>query len=202
MPQSPPPDDDPPASAVLHSLAEGAEPSVSFGEVVTAAGSRVHGFALFLFVLPETIPLPLPSASGILGIPLVLISAHLAIFGENSGWPKRLNQIHIPRSVLAATDRYVAPVLRRFEAMSRPAWSTIVQRERMIGIICLYLSLILLAPIPLVNAAPALCIAAISLGLIQRDGRFVVAGVVGAVLLTAALVWVALLIPKLLDIAA
>lgn len=198
MTPTPAPDDDPPASSILERLAAGSSASVSFGEVVAAAGSRVHGFALLLFVLPETLPLPLPSASSILGIPLVLISAHLAIFGENGGWPKRLDQVHVPRAVISATARYVVPVLRRLEAMSRPAWAGIVERERLIGVICLYLSLLLLAPLPFVNAPPAICIAAISLGLIQRDGRFVVAGVIGTIGLTAALVWVILLIPSLL----
>jgi hypothetical protein len=193
------PEEDHPASVVLRQLGEGGSPSVPFGEVAAAAGSRVHGFALLIFVLPETIPLPLPSVSAILGIPLVLISAHLAIFGEGSRWPARLERLHIPRSVIAGTAHYVSPVLERFEGMSRRRWAGLVRRERLIGLLCLYLSLILLLPLPLVNLAPALCIAAISLGLIQRDGRFIAIGIAGTVALTAALVWLVLAVPSFIS---
>lgn len=194
-----PPEEDHPASVVLRRLSDGGTPSVSFGEVAAAAGSRVHGFALLFFVLPETLPLPVPSASTILGLPLILVSAHLAIFGEGSRWPARLEQLHIPRSFIANITRYVAPVLERFEGMSRHRWAALVRQERLLGLLCLYLSIILILPLPFINLPPAACIAAIALGLIQRDGRFIALGIVGTAVLTAALVWIVLAIPAFLQ---
>lgn len=197
---SPPEEEDHPASVVLRQLSDGGTPSVSFGEVAAAAGSRVHGFALLFFVLPETLPLPVPSMSSILGLPLVLVSAHLAVFGEGSRWPARLEQLHIPRSFIAGTTRYVAPVLERFESMSRHRWAMLVRQERLLGLLCLYLSVILILPLPFINLPPAACIAVIALGLIQRDGRFIALGIVGTALLTAALVWIVLAIPAFLQL--
>lgn len=175
------------ASEILRSLAARPEAHIPFGEVVTAAGSRVHGIALFLFVLPETLPLPLPSASGVLGIPLLIISAHLAIFGEAANLPQRVLELKIPRQVFVAISKYVGPILAWLEKISRPRWAFFVREERPTGILCLYLSIILWLPLPLVNAPPALCLAAVALGIIHRDGVLIAAGLAGAVGLTAIL---------------
>lgn len=179
------------ASEILRGLAAHPETKISFGEVVAAAGSRVHGIALFLFVLPETLPLPLPSASGILGIPLLLISAHLAIFGEARALPPRILALTIPRSVFVVIARYVAPVLGWIEQVSRPRWALFVREERLMGILCLYLSFILFLPVPFMNAPPAICLAIVALGIIHRDGVLIAIGAAGAAIITATLVLVA-----------
>ena len=180
---------EPVASDVLRSLASGRESTISFGDLVAAAGARVHGLILLLLVLPETLPLPLPSASTILAPPLMLISLHLALFGENGAWPGRMSGWHVPRSTVAATARYLVPVLRWLEAMSRPRWAALARRERLIGLACLYLSAMLFLPIPLLNTPPAICLALIALGLIQRDGLIIALGLGGTLATTLALAW-------------
>lgn len=182
-----PPAGVPVASEILRSLAARGEGAIPFGAVVDAAGSRIHGLALLLLVLPETLPLPLPSASSVLGVPLIMISGHLALFGERAGLPGRIRRLKTPRSIVAALARYVSPVLERLERWSRPRWEGIVRRERLIGLVCVYLSAILLLPIPFLNAPPAICLAAIAFGVIQRDGLMIALGMAGSVVLTAAL---------------
>jgi hypothetical protein len=184
------------ASDILRALAARPESHIPFRDVVAAAGSRVHGIALFLFVLPETLPLPLPSASGILGIPLLIISAHLAIFGEAASLPERVLNLKIPRAVFVAISRYVGPVLAWLEKLSRPRWGFFVREERAMGVLCLYLSFVLWLPLPLVNAPPAICLAAVALGIIHRDGVLIAIGVAGAVAITAALFLVADMIAR------
>jgi hypothetical protein len=184
-------DVEPTASQVLRSFAARTEKSVSLGELMAATGSRVHGLALLLLVLPETLPLPLPSISPILAVPLFLISLHLMVFGEGSLWPSRLDAIRIRRSAVAATVRYVAPILEWLESMSRPRWSILVRHERLIGLACVYLSLVLFLPVPFVNAPPAICLALIAFGLVQRDGVIISLGIAGTAVITAAVVWIA-----------
>jgi hypothetical protein len=179
------------ASAILRSLAAGPETHVPFGDVVAVAGSRVHGIAILLLALPEAIPLPLPSVSGILGIPLVIISAHLAVFGEAATLPQRVLAIRIPRSIFGAIAKYVGPVLDRLERVSRPRWNLLVREERLTGLLCLYISLILFLPLPLMNFLPAVSLAAVALGIIHRDGVLIAAGWAGAVVISAVLFFVA-----------
>lgn len=179
---------EPTASEILRSLAGGEGGAIPFSAFVESAGSRIHGLALLLLVLPEVPPIPLPSASAVLGIPLVIISSHLALFGEGSLLPARLQSVAVPRSVVVAAARYLSPLLSWLERASKPRWSGLARRERLIGWFCLYLSVVLLLPIPLMNALPAMCLATIALGMIQRDGLFIAAGMAGGVLMTAAAV--------------
>lgn len=181
---------EPTASEVLRALAAGREPTISFGDLLAATGARVHGFALLVIVLPETLPLPLPSASTFLAVPLMLISLHLVLFGESSSWPARLRGFHVSRAAVAAAVRYMAPVLEWVEALSRPRWAGLARRESLVGLVCLYLSLILFLPIPLLNAPPAICLALLALGLIQRDGIIIALGLAGTAAVTATLVWI------------
>ncbi len=96
----------------------------------------------------------------------------------------------MPHSVFVAAARYLAPVFRWIEGVSRPRWLWLARRERLIGVVCLYLSLVLILPIPLLNSPPAACIAVVALGMIQRDGVFIVAGIVGGLIVTGILVGV------------
>lgn len=174
-----------PLSCVLRSLPE-AE-GLALGDLLAGMGSRAHGVSLLLLALPEAIPLPVPSASAVLGVPLVAVAAHLAVFGEGPGLPRRVARWRVPAPVLGLLRRRVASALERAERLSHPRWAGVAGRERAIGVVCLYLALLLLMPLPLVNTPPALCIVLLAWGMIQRDGAIVAAGVAGTALLTAAL---------------
>ena len=65
-------------------------------------------------------------------------------------------------------------------------------RERLVGLVCLLLSLILLLPIPFFNTPPAIAMALLSWGLIRRDGAFVLVGLMAAA--TVVLLLVAILV--------
>jgi hypothetical protein len=176
------------ASQVIEALAAGEADRIPLSAVVAAAGSRVHGLALLIFVLPEVPPLPVPSISTVLGVPLIIISAHLALFGEGALLPRRLLTATLPRRVLDAAARYLAPALRWVERASRPRLHWLVRQERLVGLVCLYLSLILILPIPLFNVPPAVCLALVALGMIQRDGLFILIGMIGGLLVTGILI--------------
>jgi hypothetical protein len=173
-----------PTSEILESLAASSQPSVTVGDVFGAMRTRAHGIALILFALPEAVPLPIPSLSLVLGIPLVLVAAHLILFGEGSGLPRRATSAKIPTSGVRALARFAVPVLRTLEFMTTPRWRTIADHQRAIGVVCLYLSLVLLAPFPFVNFAPALCLIGIALGMVQRDGAVIAIGVAATIVLT------------------
>lgn len=160
---------------------------ITLAELMDGVGSRAHGTALLILCLPEAIPLPVPSASAILGVPLVLIAADLAAFGEGRGLPERMGRWRVPSPVLDLLRRRVAPALFRAERLSHPRWERIAGREHLVGVVCLYLALVLLLPLPLVNTPPAICMALLAWGMIQRDGAFVAAGLVATALLTAGL---------------
>lgn len=163
-------------SAILKSLADSENERLSLHDVIKAAGARAHGFGLLLFALPETIPVPLPGVSAIVAIPLILIAAHLIAFGEGSGLPQRALTQTIPTSVIQKVAKLTAPVLQWTESWSHPRLKTVARRHRLIGVVCLLLGLVLLAPIPFGNFVPALGIVVIAFGMLQRDGVVILIG--------------------------
>jgi len=161
--------------------------AVTLGKLLSATGSRAHGAALLLLSLPEALPIPLPSASAFLGVPLMAISAHLAIFGEAATLPRWLRHRVLPDRLVWALRTGVAPVLGRAERMSRLRWGLLAGQHRLLGLTCLYLSLLLLLPLPFFNVPPALCLVLLAWGMVQRDGMAVAVGLAGTIALTAVL---------------
>lgn len=174
-------------SKILRSLAASKEDQVSVGALMAAMGSRAHGIALILLALPDTLPLPFPSLSTVLGVPLVLVAAHLVLAGEDSGLPERVLAAKMPTRVLHVLARCLAPVLEFLELITRPRLTKILRYERWLGLVCLFLAVLLLLPLPFVNFAPALCLVGLALGMVQRDGLLVMLSLAGTVLLTLAL---------------
>ena len=166
-------------AALLESLGNQARAGteVTLGSALDQAGARMHGVAILLFALPDSIPLPIPSAGAILGVPLMIISAHLALYGERGSLPLRARRIRLPLRMIESMIRFLAVPLRWAESRSYQRLPVFAKRERLVGVVCLLMSLLLVMPIPLMNAPPAIAIACMSWGLVQRDGVFVGIGI-------------------------
>jgi hypothetical protein len=164
------------ASEILRSLAGSSGNSVPLRDIMSALQSRAHGIMIVLLALPDAVPIPLVSVSTVLGVPLIIVSAHLLVFGEGTALPERVLTVRIPRSVLRPVARFGAPILEAFELFMRPRWRLLLRHERSIGLVCLFLSIVLALPIPLLNFPPALCLLVIALGMVQRDGIVVAVG--------------------------
>jgi hypothetical protein len=181
-------------SATLRRLAHQIEDRIRLSELVVHLGDRTFGAILLVFAIPNLIPLP-PGSSTVLGIPLILAAAQLAM-GRSSLWlPQVVGNRTLLRSDLERLVYHGVPALRRLERLLVPRLGPLLN-ERLIGAACLLLAVILILPIPFGNMLPGLGIAAFSLGLLQRDGLAVLVGwaVTLASLLFVALVSSALLL--------
>lgn len=172
-----------PASAILRSLAAKDGEQVTMDDVLEETGRRAHGFGLLLFALPQAIPLPLGGVSVVLAIPLLLLSAHLIVFGVGSGIPERSRRYGIRASWVRHMVRFAAPVLAKLEYLSRPRLETLADRSRLLGFLCLLLAIVIFLPIPFGNLIPGVCIILIAFGMVERDGLIVGLGVVATVAL-------------------
>jgi hypothetical protein len=177
-------------SAILEELAHRKDERTTVARVMKKGGSRGHGLGLLMFALPEAIPIPIPSLSTVLAIPLILISGHLVLFGEGKGISRKIGDWTIPEPAIKKLETYVAPVFRTIERVSHPRWEALAERERFLGHACFVLSIILILPIPFGNLLPALCLAAIAFGMIQHDGVVVALGLLGTVASVIATVYV------------
>lgn len=173
-----------PLSDLIHALPEGRD--VSLEEVLETFGSRAHGTALLLLGLPDSIPLPVPSVGLILGLPLALISLHLAVFGDEGRLPARVCRWRLPARVVVLMKTHVTPWLAKVEGVTATRWHALAERRRLVGLVCLVLSIVLVLPIPFMNTPPSLCLVLLAWGIVQRDGVFVMAGLAATVALAVA----------------
>jgi hypothetical protein len=161
-------------SSALRRLADQVEDRIRFVELAEFFGDRAFGALLLVFAVPNMIPLP-PGGSTILGMPLLLIAGQLALGRECVWLPRAIANRSLARSDLQRLVDYGLPTLRRAERLLAPRLSLLLN-DRLIGLACLVLAVILVLPIPFANVAPALGIAAFALGLVQKDGAAVLIG--------------------------
>jgi hypothetical protein len=166
-----------PLSAVLLEIAEHGEARISVAELTQKFGGRALGALLFVFGLACLLPLP-PGATTIFGLPLLLLAPQLVI-GASAPWlPEPLKRRTIVVDDLRTALPRVIPWLQKVEAVSRPRLVVLFGPvgERVIGLVCTALAIVLILPIPLGNILPALAVSVLSFSLIQRDGLIAVAG--------------------------
>jgi len=173
-------------SDVLFEIAaDTTRPRISLGQLLQALDDRALGALLLIFSLPCVIPMP-PGTSTVLGTPLVFLTAQLAL--ALAPWlPQFIAKRSIARTDFATVVARMAPWLARAESLLKPRllWVTCKLGERFVGLVCLYLAIVLVLPIPLGNMLPALAISLMALGVLERDGIWVIAGLATAVAATA-----------------
>jgi len=193
-----------PLSQLLSDLCADPRETVTLGEIVHAFGRRALGALLFVFSVPNLLPLP-PGSSTILGAPIMLLSPQVAI-GVRGPWlPKGLKARTIKTASLRSMLERFIPPLQRIEKWSKPRLHFFFGPigDRLIGVICTILAFVLILPIPLGNLMPAFTIGAMALALFQRDGVIALVGYISAAVSAGLLVVgfgaVVLAVEKLID---
>jgi hypothetical protein len=157
---------------------KGESERIRLGDVVRALAHRGHGLLLLLFALPNLVPLYLPGLAAIFSLPLAIVSTQM-LLGRRQPW---LPAAVLDRSLARADyERLVgrsAPWLARLERVLRPRLVGLTDPigQRLVGLLCLALSLLLALPVPFTNIPLALPIALMGLALIARDGLLVMIG--------------------------
>ena len=187
-----------PLSAVLIDIADHGELRISVAELMQKFGGRAFGALLFVFGLACLLPWP-PGGTTIFGLPLVLLSPQL-IIGASVPWlPAAIKSRTISIADLKRGLPRVIPWLQKAEAISRPRLVVLFGPvgERLIGLACLVLALVLILPIPGGNILPAMAVSALAFALIQRDGVIALIGHALAVTSASVLVLAAHIIVRM-----
>jgi hypothetical protein len=159
-------------SSVLTRLAEPTSGSVTLADLLAAAGERSFGALLVLLAIPNMVAGLVPGVSMILGLPLLLVSLQLMVGAERPWLPRRLARLEIRRADLRRmVERTLSP-LQRLERALKPrlGFLTAPLAERLIGLTCLGLSMLVFLPIPFANLLPATGILLLGFAMLERDG--------------------------------
>jgi len=157
-------------------------------DLVAALGERAVASFILLFALPNVLPVP-PGTSFVLGAPLLFFTAQAAL-GKRPWLPQAFARSSMPRLRFAAVLNRLQPWLGRLDGLLQPRLQGLVQPActRLVGALCVVLALILFLPIPLGNIPPAVAISMLALGILERDGLWVLGGIAIA-LASIALAW-------------
>jgi hypothetical protein len=157
---------------------------VSLAAIADFLGTRSIGAWLLILALPMVLPVPAPGISVLFGVPLMMISAQLAL-GRRRVWlPAFILRQSMARADYVALVARMQPAVERFERIVRPRalWLANDWAKIPIGLICLVLAMIITLPIPLGHVAPGSAICLLALGLMERDGVVIGIGFFAAVL--------------------
>lgn len=170
-------------SQVLEGIAaDETRATISFGDLLAALQDRAFGALMIIFAFPNILPSP-PGLAGVLGLPLVILSAQMML-GRRPWLPAFIARRSLPREKLQALFTRATPWLARAERLLRhrmePLTTEVAQRG--IGLICLIVSLMLILPVPFGNTLPSIAICLFALGLLERDGLWIIGGVLASVI--------------------
>lgn len=167
------------SAVLLHIIATFQERPVRLREVIALLQGRAYLLLMLLLSLPFLLPIPLPGLSFLLGSVIAVIAMRLTL-GQKPWLPDRLLDRELPPKFFPSLLAGASRVLRLLEVMLKPRqlWLTdsplLVQMHAFIIFVAAF---VLLLPLPPgTNFPPALCIILMAGGLLERDGRFILAG--------------------------
>lgn len=172
-------------SEILQTVAqESTADRITIGDLLHAMEGRAIGALLLVFAFPNILPSP-PGLAGILGLPLIYLASQLML-GRTPWLPPFIANRSMSREAFVSLITRAVPWLARAEKMlTQRLWLLVSPpAQRFIGALCLFLSLILVLPIPFGNMLPSIAICVLALGLLERDGAWIIGGCVAAVIAT------------------
>jgi len=156
------------------------EEKISIDAFSKGLGRRSYGLLLLTLNLPNLIPLPLPLLSIIFGFPLALVGLQLALGLERPWVPGFLRRRGIKKKEMLHFCDQVDKRYGWFHRLFHPRLPVLTRGVgvRFIGLAIFVFASVMALPIPLGNLVLAIPIAILALGLIERDGAFVIGGLI------------------------
>lgn len=144
---------------------------VTIGEIVDDLQDRAFGFALLLFALLNSVPMP-PGLASLMGIPVILIGVQMLMARPKPWLPQMLRRRAFRRTNVVAGLRRIEILLLPLEKVCRPRWprAAAFMTPRPLGAMATLLGIYILVPLPFTNIPPALAAVFLSIALIEEDG--------------------------------
>lgn len=169
------------------------EDQVSVGQILEAFHERGFGFLLLIFAFPMALPIPKPPGlSTILAIPLILLTIQQALGFHTLWFPGFIRRKSFSSAAFGRVIETSIPWLKKIEALAQPRLGMVTQGafSNVIGVCGLIMALWIAVPMPLSNTVPSIGIALMAIGVMMRDGVFVLAGALIGLLWVFAMVFV------------
>jgi hypothetical protein len=165
---------------LLRRLADdGAERGLTLREIRDRLDERAYGLLILLLSIPCLVPglYGVPQAVGLI---IILVAAQLLIGREEPWLPRWVLNLRARAAWLKAMADFAETRLGRIDRLSRPRLLGFATGagEKLAAAFMILATLTIV--LPLTNTIPSIALALLSVGLIQRDGLFVIGGAVVA----------------------
>jgi hypothetical protein len=165
---------------------------ISLGDITRLLGDRGYGVLMLVLALPGA----LPGISSIAAVPLAIVALQLAIGLPRPWLPRVLAERSLSRTDFCRMIERAMPHVAWIERLLRPRLTLLAGPvgERVMGLACLALALLLTIPI-LFNLPLVVPIVLMALAILERDGLLAAVGLLAGCLALGAVVgigWVSL----------
>jgi hypothetical protein len=165
------------------------EHHITLRDLLTKLGEQGLLLCCLFLTIPFLLPVSIPGVSTAFGIVIILIGIGVTL--NRVPWlPRRLLERRLTTAQLIHAFERGAHLVARLERVIRPRLYTLTHGRvinRMNGSAVVLGGILLLFPlslIPFSNTLPALAILCLAIGILQRDGLFIIAGHIMNVLTT------------------
>jgi hypothetical protein len=160
------------------------------GAFVDWLSDRGVGFLLLILSLPMCIP-NIPGISTLFGALLIAPSLQMVLCLDHVWLPQFIRKWQLNPQVLRGSLRACSAFLSRVEVLSRPRLHVLTGRLALtlFGLQALIMAIVLIVPMPGANLLPGIAGVLLGLGILQKDGLFMLASIPFAI---ASVAWVTL----------
>lgn len=150
----------------------------SMREILMALSDGAIGIILLVFSIPAIVPTPGIPAGMIFGSVLIFIGLQMVFGVKRIRLPPGLSNLRIESAQLKRAVNRIVPRLEKLERRLYPRIHSLSTplASRGIGLVVLIMAILITLPIPFGNTLPGLAVLLLALGLGQRDGLIVLAG--------------------------
>lgn len=153
-------------------------------EILVALDDGAVALSLLVFSLPAIVPTPGVPAGLLFGSLLLFLGIQISFGIHPIRLPAGLSRLRIDRTLLQRIIDRSVPHLEKSQRWMRPRLTHLATpaATRGIGIVVCIMGLLIALPIPFGNTLPGLAVLLLAMGLAQKDGLTVLAGLVVAVI--------------------
>ncbi|PZU58672.1 MAG: exopolysaccharide biosynthesis protein exod [Brevundimonas sp.] len=161
---------------LLRRLADdGGDRGLTLHEIRDRMDERAYGLLILLLSIPCLVP-GLYGVPQVVGVIIILVAAQLLVGREEPWLPRCMLDLRARGSWLKAMADFAESKLSWIDRLSRPRLTRFADGpgEKLAAVFMILATLTIV--LPMTNTIPSIALALLSVGLIQRDGLFVIAG--------------------------
>jgi hypothetical protein len=150
--------------------------TVTVGHMLRLFGVRGFAFLLFVLALMNIVIFMVPGISLLFGVPMVILAVQMVLGLTAPVFPAFIRNRAIKCAILERGLDIGIRGVEKVEHLIRPRFPLLFgpHRDRFHSFLALVMAILVALPVPVMNVPPSLAVIALTLGMMQRDGLFVV----------------------------